>query len=1043
MISEYNGSLDRRTVTAERIGVLMSLSADQLLQDDTFKNLGRRILAGECVLFVGAGASLSSGAPNTELLAGHLASSLLNTQMSDASLIEVIEAADAIRGRRSVTKAIREKLENLTPSQQLRDLVSLDWISIYSVNFDDLIEKAAELIEKPLQVFRSATNLDSPMLGRTPLYMLHGSVRDPDDKKMGLVITNEDQFRAKAQRTALYRRLADDMQSHEIVYVGFSMGDVDFRSVISDLREAIGPQTEQLARGYKLSPDPPPFSKEIWDQRKISIIDSSLEEFVKALKVLRSGSGSIQPIGIGETPALPKFLATVSPDSVLGHQFDWAFEFPQTERGVPDPETFLDGGPASWATIEKRFDASRDVADRLTEAILVSDIDEPGSPGKSMTPFVLVSGPAGTGKSTLMKRIAWDLANTWGQAVAWARRPARMDLGLIELLANRAGRRVYLFVDNAADVGDHLVRIIKRCRTQGIPISFVLSDRINEWDASTISNPLEPTYHQRLMTISRSEAERVIEVLRKANRLGYLANLSHDAAVERLLARSGNHLLVAMKEATENERFDRIVKDEYENIPSTLGRSAYRYVCTLFQFGIPIRAGMLSRLTGVRIADIPEKILVPTNRVILDNRTLGVQPVYRARHEVIAQIVFRMAHTSSEARANAIVDILEQLDTGYRDDDAAFYRLISARWLEEIGLRVGEMNRVYEAAELIRPKDAPTVHQRALSLRGTDRSAARELLRVAQGYDSQNDHIRHSEIVLLVDEAWEQRQPESRDEMLDRAIEELERSRKLDRTNPAPYVTQAGLLLKLAEQPDKQSQRIELVSEAEGICDDASKFCQMTPQLLDMLGRVQEASGDLPEAEESYRGAATASRRNPYFWIGYARFLQRQGDVERAVDVLNEGLDELPAHPTVSYKLAKVAQLVAKPDDALIRMAFQTAINEPVRSHLPELDFAIYLHMAGRIEEADEIFRRLRNSQLPYVIKSRPRAWLKDSSGKITYDAEVARVLATTVRVTVNGVGSDLYLQALDNQGKLWSVGSKLKVHVFYNCFGLNAAEVH
>src|SRR5438309_443231 len=106
--------------------VAVPLTAERLLADETFIYLGRRILAGKCCLFLGAGASLSSGAPTSGELAVLLCSQVLMTD-EVYSLSEAATYVDAMAGRKAAVEIIVERLKGLSPSPSLRQLTAIPW----------------------------------------------------------------------------------------------------------------------------------------------------------------------------------------------------------------------------------------------------------------------------------------------------------------------------------------------------------------------------------------------------------------------------------------------------------------------------------------------------------------------------------------------------------------------------------------------------------------------------------------------------------------------------------------------------------------------------------------------------------------------------------------------------------------------------------------------------------------------------------------------------------------------------------------------------
>ena len=772
----------------------MSLSAEQLLQDESFQALGRRVLTGDVSIFLGAGSSLGSGAPKTEELARIIGREVLHTE-DQYPLSDMVDYADSGPGRRAVNRVVVDTLTPLSPARSLLDLASLPWPRVFSVNFDDLFEKALRSHDRDPITYCSPSDFDRPPTDRVPLYMLHGSIKKANDPDMGLVLTHDDVIRAATKREAFYHQLTDSIQTSELVYVGFSLSDLDFRRVVTELHDSVGGHKHLIPRGYAVIPDLPSFAKTFWDTKKISIIDATMEDFVAAILELRRGT-SVPAIPVGGTPLLPGFLSSVSPASEHAEEMAWAFDFPELDEGEPDPAAFFRGAPPNWPAIRDGLDAVRDVNDALTEDLLVDPADEPRPGSGSATNFILISGYAGSGKTTLAMRVAWTLAVTWSRPVVWLRQPSRLRFDLVERVQGLAEERLYVFIDGAADAGSAVVEVIKRSRRVGMRVTFVVVERLNEWSAATDRNPLAPDNGYELRKISNEEAASLLDQLAVTGELGVLSPLPREEQLARLIDRAGRQLLVGLREATEGRAFDEIIQSEVDRLPRESARRAYITVCTLFQFGIPIRAGVLSRTTGIPFEEFREQILLPAERVIVEEQHSDrEQPLYSARHSVIANVVFRRAVQTSRDRVNQIKQLLRNLDYGYRDDNRAFMRLISARWLHEVGIVGEEEAEIHALAREIRPDDASVIQQEGLSHRFTDPNLASSLLHEAQQLAPNDDTIRHSQALLILDEAKTERDSNRQERLFAQAEEAFRGLIRRRRDNSAPYVALASLKL--------------------------------------------------------------------------------------------------------------------------------------------------------------------------------------------------------------------------------------------------------
>jgi|SRR4051812_18814853 hypothetical protein len=252
----------------------MSRSVEDLLVDQEFIFIARRILAGHCSLFLGAGASISSGAPSSQELADLITNSLLMSTAS-YSLADAVAYADATAGRRAVADILVKRFTGLVPSASVLALTRVAWRGIFTTNIDELIETAYDSTPstrfRELDVHIGATRLDDMRPNRTPCYLMHGSIKFPTD----VVLTRDDYIKARSHQTALYRKLAESILDSEVLYIGFSLNDTDFQDVVTDVWDSVDNKPQLVPRGYALIPDVEHFVQKVWDTKKITLIDST------------------------------------------------------------------------------------------------------------------------------------------------------------------------------------------------------------------------------------------------------------------------------------------------------------------------------------------------------------------------------------------------------------------------------------------------------------------------------------------------------------------------------------------------------------------------------------------------------------------------------------------------------------------------------------------------------------------------------------------------------------------------------------------------
>jgi len=215
--------------------------------------------------------------------------------------------------------------------------------------------------------------------------------------------------------------------------------------------------------------------------------------------------------------------------------------------------------------------------------------------------------------------------------------------------------------------------------------------------------------------------------------------------------KADKQLLVAMREATEGADFDVIIRDEYENVPSELGRKTYLTICSLHRLGVPIRAGLLKRLSGVSFEDFKEKLLQPCERVIVDEYDDSQQIyLYRSRHPYIAEVVCKYALSEPAKVAETYIEILSKMDIGYSSDLSTFRELVRADQIIDSMPSIHHRRVFYDQALALAGRDAFVYQQYGImEMRHGDLDKAEGYLGLACKLEQRNMAYQHSYARLL------------------------------------------------------------------------------------------------------------------------------------------------------------------------------------------------------------------------------------------------------------------------------------------------------
>lgn len=215
------------------------------------QRLGELARGGHLVPFLGAGVSVSAGAPSwRDLLATLRAGVKLDKGAAAAfEKLAVLDQAGVLEqlyvdqhGSRAafgeaVAKAVDLQKYGLAPAL----LAPVPSSGAITLNYDRLFELACEDAQRP----RTVLPENIPAVGNNWLLKLHGSVNQP----ASIVLTRDDYLGYKSNREALSALVKAHLLTHHLLFVGFGLADDHFHEIVHDVRRAL---PEGLAKGHRM-----------------------------------------------------------------------------------------------------------------------------------------------------------------------------------------------------------------------------------------------------------------------------------------------------------------------------------------------------------------------------------------------------------------------------------------------------------------------------------------------------------------------------------------------------------------------------------------------------------------------------------------------------------------------------------------------------------------------------------------------------------------------------------------------------------------------
>ncbi len=308
---------------------------------------------------------------------------------------------------------------------------------------------------------------------------------------------------------------------------------------------------------------------------------------------------------------------------------------------------FYEGVEANWVTIAHGLDAPR----KRMEALLDFARDpQPRAIG-------LLLGRAGEGKSTLLRRLAWELAEA-GYPVFWYETyrhqdPVEGGAEVLQALEREHDRPLVFCFDDADQLDEILPDFVRMLNARNLRYRLFGAARFHQWQHARLTLPLSPQTFE-LKAMERAEVEALLERMEAHGGLGALAELTPRERLRRFLATMEHEelqLLPAMIAVRRRKaHFEQIIRDVLAQVERWEEGErllhAYAALAAVHRFGywleIELLAATMTALDyPMRAGQVRPLILDRLKGELLDIREGRERRLY-TRHAIIAERVFRL-----------------------------------------------------------------------------------------------------------------------------------------------------------------------------------------------------------------------------------------------------------------------------------------------------------------------------------------------------------------------------------------------------------------
>lgn len=605
----------------------------------------------QTVLLFGSGSSIPSGAPSANEILNYFCTSF-DIPHDGFSLREIASLVEYQQSRSELIRALRSKFNTLKPTGGLLNLPLYRWKSLYTTNYDDLIEQSFSRRGTKVTVFSS--NFDFTAhddASAISLFKLHGTIEKDisDGHRSRIILSESDYDQTNDYRETLYDRLKADLSGSTLVIIGHSLADEHIKEIVNRAA-AINSDAQNGGRIVLLLYTPDPVRASLYENRNISVCFSGIDEFFAALT---TRTFDPQPTTLLDDPLdRHPSLRPVTLD--VSHASD------PRKNNV---SAMFNGWPASHSDIVAGFTFDRSIVEKVS-ADLRSDN------------FICASilGASGVGKTTaarqVLQRLRRDGYICWEHKIDYTL-STKHWIELSEYCSSENIKCV-LMVDDAHSHLYEINELVDRLYSNGQnSLKLLLVATRHQWNPRVKS----PTLNKKgtaytLSQLSGAEIDRLITLVETAPAIRALveqtfSGFSRSERRRRLVERCEADMFVCLKSIFATDSFDEIILREYADLDAPC-QDVYRHVAAMEAAGVHTHRQLLIRILGIpagSIAAILDNLTDLVNEYGVNER-IGIYG-WRTRHPVIANIISKFKFPDIEKIISLFDKIIDNLNPTY------------------------------------------------------------------------------------------------------------------------------------------------------------------------------------------------------------------------------------------------------------------------------------------------------------------------------------------------------------------------------------------
>ncbi|MEN1423192.1 SIR2 family protein, partial [Pseudomonas aeruginosa] len=530
------------------------------MNSDEFKSrLRRKMLAGEVILFLGAGASLTSTNKSGEKICLGNALKDKISEKFHLSTTETDTLGDIynIAKKRSTSdlyNILSGEFRDTSPSHEYISLREYSWKRIYTTNIDDSFENTEKSLNVPAQklikIHGSDRITNKESLENLYFVKLNGDIQQTNK---GFIFSPEEYGAASASFLNWYEELGRDFLNYDFIFIGTQINEPVFFHTIEYYKNRV---THTDTKAYLICPNISEVKKESLETSNIEVIDAKLSDFTTILS-------QIFPHGLNPSDILHAknpWLSITNPEKYNLSAIKDILPVTNDTLKIPtstdnSQRDFYKGFKPTWKDIVEKIPAELSFYTKALSSISLLTKEN----------SIVLTGPAGSGKTTTLKQMAWRLRES--HSVYYIDYTSSLLDSFKFLNDLEPGKKKIIFIERISIHIDEFIEARDRKLTSDFLI--VTAEREGIWNSRIKEHfPEKSTKTFETNTITKEDAKLIIKKLEKYGNFTRLKKLKESQQSKELHQKSNGQLLIGLLEATYGRGYEKIIKDEYRNLDS-------------------------------------------------------------------------------------------------------------------------------------------------------------------------------------------------------------------------------------------------------------------------------------------------------------------------------------------------------------------------------------------------------------------------------------------------------------------------------------------